>query len=47
MSPDVVHLRIADGLAVEFEVVDSGTDGVVVVDDDGLQWRVTAEEVPA
>jgi hypothetical protein len=42
-----LYLRIADGLAPEFEVVGSGTDGVIVVDDDGREWRVTAEEVPA
>ncbi len=42
-----LYLRIADGLAPEFQVVDASTDGVLVVDDDGVQWRVRAEEEPA
>lgn len=42
-----LYCRIADGLAPEFEVVGAGVDGVFVVDDDGREWRIIAEEVPA
>jgi hypothetical protein len=47
MMASSLYLRIADGLAPEFEVIGSGADGVIVVDDDDRVWRVTAEELPA
>jgi len=39
-----LYRRIADGLATEFEVAEASTDGVLVVDDDGMEWRLVAQE---
>lgn len=41
-----LYRRIESALTPEFEVVEASADGVLVIDDDGYQWLVTAKQGP-
>ena len=47
MSTWALYLRIADGLATEFETAEATPDGVLVVTSTGTEWLLVAQEVPA
>lgn len=46
MNPWPLYRRIESALTTEFEVVEADQFGVLVVDDDGTEWHVTAKVEP-